>query len=137
MIGFFIVRRMIELHKVSKRISGMTLDVFSLPVTKTVTMWNRFSIEENYDWEAEKAHKKPVLYVCNQFIHTYISVLDRGPDRNWADIFVVSDFDRNNVIWRVGFGTIVSLFEATANDWPHSTRMVYDDKLGDYKVTAE
>lgn len=137
MIGFFIVRRMVELHKVSSRVAKMQLDVFSAPVTKNVTKMNQFSVEENYNWNAENARRKSVAYVCNQCIHAYISFVDRGADRNWSDLLVVSDYDRNNVIWRVPFTTIITLFEAASKDWPASVQMIYDPKLGDYRVTTD
>lgn len=137
MIGFFIVRRMIELHKVSSRISNMQLEVFSTPVARKLTKLNRFSIEENYSWEAEKAERKTVPFICNQCIHAYVSFVARGADRNWLDLFVVSDYDRNDVIWRVPFVAIIALFEATSRDWPASVEMSYDSKLGDYRVSAK
>lgn len=136
MIGFFILRRMVELHKVSSKISKTQLDVFSAPVAKNVTKMNRFALDENYSWHAEKAEQKSVAYICNQCIHAYISFVDRGPDRNWSNLLVVSDYDRNNVIWRIPFKTISTLFEATSNDWPVSMEMIYDAKLADYKVTT-
>ena len=96
-----------------------------------------FSVEENHDWNAEKPEHKAAPYICNQSIHAYLSFVDRGPERNWSDLLVVSDYDRNNVIWRVPFDTIVSLFEAASNDWPASYHMIYDPKLDDYKVTTD
>jgi hypothetical protein len=137
MIGCFIVRRMIELHKTSSRVTELKLDVFSTPVVKPVTKMSRFSIEENYDWKAEKEVKKAVLYVCNQCMHAYVSFVDRASDRNWSNLLVVSDYDRNNVIWRIPFSTLIQLFETVAKDWPASYSMVYDDKLGDYRVTTD
>ena len=94
-------------------------------------------MEENYDWKAEKAVKKAVLHICNQCIHAYVSLVERGPDRNWSDLLVVSDYDRNNVIWRIPFSTIVQLFETVAKDWPATYSMVYDEKHGDYRVTTD
>lgn len=137
MIGFFIVRRMVELYKVSSVISKMQLDVFSAPVTTNVTKMNRFALEENYNSNAEKAERKSVAYICNQCIHAYISFVDRGSDRNWSDLLVVSDYDRNNVIWRVPFKTISNLFEAASNDWPVYVQMTYEATPGDYKVTTD
>lgn len=137
MIGFFIVRRMVELHKVSSRVARMQLDVFSAPVTSNVTKISRFSLDKNYDWNAEKPQRKSVTYVSNQCIHAYISFIDRGPDRNWSDLLVVSDYDRNNVIWRIPFTSIIALFEAASTDWPASIQMTYDAELGDYRVTTD
>ena len=44
MIGFFIVRRMIELYKVSARIAKMKIDVFGTPTVKNIMLLNRFSL---------------------------------------------------------------------------------------------
>jgi len=115
----------------------MKLDVFSAPTTRNVTLLNRFSIENNYDWGEERAAQKTVLYVANQFIHAYASFASRGSDRNWSDFLVVSDFDRQNVIWRIQFATIVALFEATARDWPVDVQLAYDPRLKDYKVSTD
>lgn len=136
MIGFFIVRRMIELHKVSARIAKIKIDVFGTPTVKNITLLNRFSLEENYDWDAEKVENKSVAYVCNQSIHAYLSFVFRGPDRNWSDLVVVSDYDRNKTIWRIPFPTIIKLFEETSKDWPSGNRWVFDEKIGDYRVTT-
>jgi hypothetical protein len=137
MIGCFIVRRLVELHKVSSRVAKLQLDVFSAPVVKDVNKMSRFSIEENYDWIGEKACRKSVLYICNQCIHAYVSFVDRAPDRNWANLLVVSDYDRNNVIWRIPFSTLIKLFETAAKDWPATYSLVYDEKLGDYRVSTD
>ena len=66
MIGFFIVRRMIELHKVSSSIAGMQLEVFKTPTSKKVTLLNNHALEENYDWGAEEAVKRKASYITNQ-----------------------------------------------------------------------
>lgn len=137
MIGFFIVRRMIELHKVSSRVSKMELKVFSSPVVREITNLNLFSIDKNYNWNVEKTQSKPVLYICNQCIHSCISFVERNPDRNWSDFLVVSDFVRGKVIWRIPITTIILLFDIVSKDWPTSYCMIYDEKLGDYKVTTD
>lgn len=136
MIGFFIVRRMIELHKVSSRVTDMNLDVFSTPVTKNITKLNWHRLEENYDWDAECTEQKSVIYICNQCIHAYLSFVFRAQDRNWSDLLVVSDYDRNKAIWRIPFATIIELFDTASKDWPHTVHMRYNAKRGDYDVTT-
>lgn len=137
MIGCFIVRRMVELHKVSSRVAKLQLDIFSAEPVKSVTKVNRLSVEENYNWQSEKAEKKSIIYICNQCIHSYISIVERGPDRNWSHLLVVSDFDRSNVIWRIPFSTLLHIFETASTDWPASYSMIYDKMLGDYKVSTD
>lgn len=77
-----------------------------------------------------------MLYVCNQCIHAYVSFVERGSDRNWSDLLVVSDFDRSKVIWRIPFSGLVQLFETAAKDWATIVSWVYDEELGDYRVTT-
>ena len=137
MIGFFIVRRMVELHKVSSRIAKAQLDVFSAPTIKAVNEMNRFSVEENYNWDAERAEQKSVLYVCNQCIHAYLSLVCRSTDRNWSDLLVASDYERSNVIWRIPFSTIIALFEAASTDRPMMVQAVYNPKIGDFTITTD
>lgn len=137
MIGFFIVRRMIELHKVSSATRDMTLRVFSVPALgKRVTRMNRHDIEELYDLGRERHETKKPLYLSNQFIHCYTSFVARDQTRNWSDVFVVSDFDRNTCIWRVPVGEIIRLFSTAASDFPHSVRMVFSEDKGDYVVST-
>jgi hypothetical protein len=136
MIGFFIVRRLIELQKVSPLIVDKKLDVFSAPATKDITKINWHCLEENYDWKAEKADQKSVSFLSNQCIHAYLSFVLRGKDRNWSDIVVVSDYERNKTVWRIPFPAIVELFEETSNDWPRTHQMTFNPKRRDYDIAT-
>ncbi len=136
MIGFFIIRRMIELKRVSSSIADMKFDVFSAPATKNITKRNFLELEENYDWSAEKAERKPASYLSNQCIHAYLSFVTRGLDRNWSDLMVVSDFDKNEEIWRIPFSAIIEIFEKASNDWPHTVYVKYNPKRNDYDIST-
>lgn len=137
MIGFFIVRRMIELHKVSSATRDITLRVFSVPARgKRVTRLNGHDIEELYDPARERHETKKPLYLSNQFIHCYTSFVARDLSRNWSDVFVVSDFDRNRCIWRVPVAEILRLFSTAAKDYPHSVKMIFNEEKGDYVVST-
>lgn len=49
---------------------------------------------------------------------------------------VVSDYDRNDCIWRVPVSEIRRLFNVTAQDYPHSVHLVYNHEKGDYDVST-
>jgi hypothetical protein len=137
MIGFFIVRRLIELRKVSSATRDHALTVYSCPTRgKNVTRLNNHRIMELYTLEKEKRDKKKPLYLSNQFIHAYTSFVVRDDSRNWSDMYVVSDFDRNDYIWRIPISEIHSIFKIAEQDYPHSIRSVYCDKMGDYEVST-
>lgn len=137
MVGFFIVRRLIELHKVSSATRDFTMRVFSCPARGKRVHWiNEHDIHELYDLERERRETKKPLYLSNQFIHAYTSFVGRDESRNWSDVYVVSDFDRNNCIWRLPLSEIRSLFKLAAQDYAHTVRFVFNDQKGDYDVST-
>jgi hypothetical protein len=116
MLGFFMVRGLIELHKVSSATRDFTMRVFSCPARgKHVHRLNEHHIYELYGLEKERRETKKPLYLSNQFIHAYTSFVARDDSRNWCDVYVVSDFDRNDCIWRIPISEIRRLFE-----WPNN-----------------
>jgi hypothetical protein len=136
-LGFFIVRRLIELHKVSSASRDLAMKVFSCPSRgNRVDRWTGNEIYELYDLENERKETKKPFYISNQFIHAYTSFVARDNTRNWSDVYVVSDYDRNDCIWRVPLSEIYRLFKVAAQDYPHSVHMVYNHKKGDYDVST-
>jgi hypothetical protein len=137
MIGFFMVRRLIELHKVSSRVIDFRMEVYSCPnVGKDVTMLNRGSIDELYKLENERREVKKPLYVANQFIHAYVSFVVTDQTRNWWSVYIVSDFDRNDCIWRVPIRTIRELFLRVSQDDLPSMTFTFNPQKRDYDVSV-
>ncbi|MCG3180120.1 MAG: hypothetical protein BIFFINMI_02475 [Phycisphaerae bacterium] len=137
MIGFFVLRRLIELNKVSSLTRNSHLRIFSYVTTgKSVTRLNNHRLDELYDLEHERASEKKPFYIANQFVHAFTSFVARDNTRNWSDVFVVSDFDRNDCIWRVPVAEIRRVFQLAAGDYPHSVQMVWNSKTTDYDVVT-
>jgi hypothetical protein len=137
MVGLFLLRRLIELNRVSSATKNMRLRIFSHKARgKLVTQMNGHRIWELYDMENEIAETKKPLYVSNQFIHTYTSIISRDESRNWSDVYIVSDFDRNDCIWRVPISLIESLFLTASADYPYMIEKKFNPKTGDYDVTT-
>ena len=135
MIGFFILRRLIELYKVSTITRDQMLNVFSYRARgKNVTHRNGWDVGELYDLDGEVPATKNPGYIANQFIHAYTSFVARDKTRNWSDVFVVSDYDRNDCIWRVPIPEIRRIFLTAAEDYPNSVHMVFNYRKGDYDI---
>jgi hypothetical protein len=78
MLGFFIVRRLIELHKVSSATRDLVIRVFSCPARgKHVHRMNNHHLDELYDFGKEKHETKKPHFLSNQFIHAYTSFVSR------------------------------------------------------------
>ncbi len=134
-ISFFILRRLIELHKVSKSIRDFQLHVFSWPSTgKLPTLINNHNIEKLYDFNKEQAQTKKPLYICNQIIHSYSALLLEDQTRNWDSLLAVSDYDRKNCIWRIPMPVIIDLFRAASSDYPDRVSYKYNSNIEDYDV---
>ena len=97
------------------------MTVFSCPARgKTVNRMNEHFIDEVYNLEEERRESKKPLYLSNQFIHAFTSFVMRDESRNWSDVFIVSDYDRNTCIWRVPVARVRELFLVAAQDYPHT-----------------
>lgn len=137
MLGFFMVRRLIELHKVSSATRDLQLHVFSCPsLGRPIHRMNGPQIDEVYDLATERPETRKPASIANQFIHAVTSYVVRDESRNWSHIYVVSDFDRNDLLWRVPISEVRRLFLTAAQDEVTSMRMAYNAKTGDYDVTT-
>lgn len=135
MLGFFMVRRLIELYKVSSLTRNLLMSVFSCPSRgKQIHRLNGPDIYQTYDLAKERPEGKKPLYISNQFIHAYTSYVVRDKSRNWSDVYVVSDFDRNRCLWRVPVSEIRRLFLTVAEDDIREMKMLYNAQKGDYDV---
>ena len=134
-VGFFILRRMIEFHKISSVTRDESLSVFFCQKRgKNVTHLNKHEIWELYDLDREIATTKKPSYIANQFIHSYTGLVSRDESRNWSDVYIVSDYDRKDCIWRVPIAEVCKIFTIAAKDYPHSIEMTFNTAKGDYIV---
>jgi len=102
-----------------------------------VTWLNKDWINDTIDIENEKAEIKKPKYISNQFIHACTSYVFSDETRNWSDVYVVSDFDRNDCIWRIPIPIIRKLFELASDDYPSKIRALFDPCKGDYVITTD
>ena len=134
-ISFFLLRRLIELHKVSSEVRDFRLQVFAWPSTgKLPTLLNNHRIEELYDLSKEHAQTKKPMYICNQVIHSYSAAMVVDETRNWDSMLTVSDFDRKDCIWRIPVNVMVDLLRTASTDYPHQVKYTRNEKTADYDV---
>ena len=138
MIGFFIIRRLIQLKKVSSRTRDFSMKVHSCPAQGIeITEMNNHRIVDNYDVENEKSETKSPKYISNQFIHANISFVFSDETGNWSDVYVVSDHDRKECIWRVPISVIYALFKLASDDYPSQMTYEFNEKTRDYKIKTD
>ena len=101
-----------------------------------VNLVNRVDLDKLYKFENEQMVVKKPLYVANQFIHAYISFVAKDETRNWGGVYIVSDFDRNDCIWRIPMQTIRELFLMASQEGPSSMTFTYNPQKRDYDVSV-
>lgn len=75
--------------------------------------------------------------MSNQFVHASVSFVIRDETRNWSDVFLVSDYDRDDQIWRVSVPEIRALFLLASDDYPSQISMTYNEEIGDYDISTD
>lgn len=139
MTGFFILRRLIELHKVSSKTKGHVVTLLSYPVQIDSSRWKSYSvhdIDETYNLDRERKERKKANYVANQFIHSATIYVMRDTTRNWSDVLITSDYDKKKCLWRIPVAEIESLFRIAAHDYPQSIHSTYNFETKDWDVTT-
>jgi hypothetical protein len=138
-MGFYIIRKLIEAHKVSTANEQMLLSCRKHPAKgKRVTFRNWHRIDELYNFPGGSEHRESLRFFCNQIIHSYvfmpITTAKTGPV---ASIVFSSDRDRQKHLYELSIRDIVNTFELIGNDYPANVRMTYDKAKGDYLVQSQ
>lgn len=136
-ISFFMVRKLFETHKVSSKSKKYQARIFECPAIRKVTYLNDIIIEENYDLGKEKSITRNIVFIANQLIHSGTIFAYREKDRNWGGVYVCSDYERKNSIFRIPISEIKKIFHIVGNDDPTTLKMTYDHKKDDYVITAD
>ena len=135
MLGFFIVRRLIELGRVGSKTRHHRIKVYKNAPTKNVTWLNKYEFLENYNWKREQQELVPILTLANQFIHCAVSSLFRDETRNWSEFFVFSDYEQKKSIFRVPVAAIAAAFDLAIRDWPSGTlTTIYNKEKKDFEL---
>lgn len=118
MTGMFAVRRLIESGKCSSRLPKRRLPVQLCAMTGSEPdLLERWTPWEHYDMENVRPAEIDVWSLAQQFIHSYILMLDFAANDNaLTGIFIGSDFTKRTHLYRVDIHTVVDLFAYVAQE---------------------
>jgi len=134
-LSFFIIRRLIELSRVSRKTIDFKFAVYSCPFNgRKMSPIDRIGIEKSYDIENEQTITKKMIYIANQFIHSTLFLITYDNTRNWDSFYVVSDFDKSNCVWRVPAKHVERGFRVASNDYLEGFTYEFDAKRDDYRI---
>ncbi len=137
MLGFYCIRKLHEAAKLSTATMAQQLSVTAFPwLGKNVTKLNWHRLNELYDFASGASKSQDLLFVCHQFVHSFIftAVFDET-DRLDAILFA-SDRQRHKSLFSISIGLVISAFEQVGSDYPNSAEYVLNPETGDYDVVA-
>lgn len=137
-LSFFSIRKLFETYKVSSKSRNHRTTVFNYPSkTEPITRHNQWDIDDVYEIEKERAIKKSILFLANQFIHSTTILVYRKTDRNWGGVILCSDYERDEMIYRVPIEEIIKIFELVGNDYPSIAISTWNEKKSDYVIETD
>jgi hypothetical protein len=135
---FFVIRRLVELYRVSRLTVDFKFNVFSCPFNgRNMSLLDRHRIEKSYHLENEISVSKKMLYIANQFIHSSLFLIVTDQTRNWDSFYVVSDYDKKQCIWRISVHQIAEAFKVAAEDYLEGFSYKYDKKNDEYRIVPD
>jgi hypothetical protein len=136
MIGFYIIRKLIEAQKLSNAIVSTKMKVIKYQNNgKIVHLMNTHKFDKCFDFLNPKQDKYDLIFLSNQIIHSYIftPVFNFGGFK-LLSIQFCSDKDRNKWLYEIDIKLMISIFEKVGNNYPASSSMHFDESKKDYKV---
>ncbi len=138
MIGFYIIRKLIEAHKLSNIIFENSHAIRAFPRKPShMTFMNSHHLDRHYDFSKAKNINKKLPFICNKIIHSYIFIPSFNENGFIEAVLVTSDTERKNYIFELPIRQIASLFNEVGKNYPHSSKMTYCEKIKDYKIINE
>jgi len=135
MMGFYAIRKLIEARKISDSNIKRKIQIKSYSWSgKLVTWINLHRVDMLYDFSNPTLVEKDMVFICNQFIHSYIFMTSFNRSDKLAGILFNSDKERNKALYYIKIKQIVNVFELVGNDYPVFMRSYYDPKKQDYTL---
>ncbi|MGV3527841.1 MAG: hypothetical protein ACO1OO_03020 [Flavisolibacter sp.] len=139
MIGFYVIRKLIEAHKVPNELISTKIKGKRYPNKgKIVHLMNNHKFPEYYDFENGKEDKLDLKFLINQIVHSYIFSpnfeLNDAGDLELSTIHFCSDDHRNKWIYELTLLNIIELFEKIGNSNVTSASYYFDEQKKDYRT---
>ncbi len=136
MIGFYAVRKLVDSRVLTDSRVTRLIPVRVYPKKRetTITRFDRHDIVRHYDINRERLESRPLLFVCNQVVHSYVFSLLIQENGGLESIVVCSDKERQSKIFRIEIRTIAELFESIGHDRVRKMWASFDTHISDYIV---
>jgi len=103
---------------------------------KNVTKLNWHKLDQLYDLASPRCETRDVLFVCHQFVHSFVFTAAFDENEGLQGIMLASDRQRHVSLLHIAIADVIALFETVGNDYPNQSSYKLNPKTGDYDVTS-
>lgn len=135
-IGCYVIRKLVEAHKVSKSTKELDCKAQYFQNKKPVNTLSWHRLDQLYDIERGTAGVITLVSMCNQVIHSYVLLIGEI-EKGERGIFVASDYDRNKKVTFIQLKEIIKIFLTVGQDYPSEFHWTMDPNTGKEKITAQ
>jgi hypothetical protein len=135
MIGFYVIRKLIEAHTVSDEIANRDLSLQGHAwIGSAVTFMNWDKIDKHYDLGHSIPVTNKVRWLADQIIHSFVFMPCFDENGRLHSIFFNSDRSRLKYLYKLPVDDITALFEQVGANDPSSMECRFNKGKGDYDV---
>ncbi|MDP8980914.1 MAG: hypothetical protein M3O35_10015 [Acidobacteriota bacterium] len=117
MLGFYAIRKLIEARRLSRSTRIAPVPMRSYPARGIpATLANKDRVEQLYDLEHGLACKRPLRFVCNQAIHSFVFLLVTDEQRHLVGVMVNTTNNCSEEVLELSAMTIADVFERVGKD---------------------
>jgi hypothetical protein len=131
--GFYVIRKLIEAQKVTDETKQMSFTLRHHPAVRRVDHLNWHHIDQNYDLTRSGVEERDLIFLCNQFIHSYLFLAAEYNDR-LDGIFVASDRTRHTKCYFVTINQVLKAFRAVGRSYPSASLLLRGAETGQWGV---
>lgn len=133
----YALRKLSDTRKVSDKLANSSYKIDSYPKTKKrITHMNNHRLDEHYDFSKKIELEMKIRDICNKIIHSYIFQLIISR-KKFTYIDFTSDHTKSKYLLSFKINRFLQVAEKFANSYPSKSTMIFDAKIGDYRITME
>lgn len=117
MVSAYAIRRLADAYKLSDQMRARTVPVEQYKlIGRAPDLMSRDRLNAFYDLTSGTSQSLGVVQICNQFVHSFVWVIETETGSNVTAIFFCSDRARSRWLYRVTIDDLVSLLDEVAED---------------------
>lgn len=138
MLSCYVVRKLAEAKKITEATYNSPISIRRFPATgESIDLFNRHKIDELYHLSEGANVTKPLSYVINQLIHSFVFVpVFEAPGKIYGFTFN-SDRTRVKELYMVSLRTLAEVFAKISNLYISQRSYIRIEPSGEWEVTSE